>query len=103
MTATSAGPTHGNAPPRGTVTGTPTEVTAEQRLEAMFLNAADIIFFDRAVGAGILEFARREARKMLVAGDDDPSPLTGMLAKAGRRVVRLTRENAAAGRRPATS
>jgi uroporphyrin-III C-methyltransferase / precorrin-2 dehydrogenase / sirohydrochlorin ferrochelatase len=60
------------------------------------LQSADVILFDRAVGAAILEFARREARRMLVdMGDQAANKQTGgeammvALARAGRRVVRL--------------
>jgi uroporphyrin-III C-methyltransferase/precorrin-2 dehydrogenase/sirohydrochlorin ferrochelatase len=63
------------------------------------LQSADVILFDRTIGAGVLDFARREARRLLV----DPSGGTGAntnkrdniattmiaLAAAGRRVVRL--------------
>jgi uroporphyrin-III C-methyltransferase / precorrin-2 dehydrogenase / sirohydrochlorin ferrochelatase len=52
------------------------------------LQSADVILFDETVSAEILDFARREARKMLVA-KSGPS-LTVSLANAGRRVVRLT-------------
>lgn len=52
------------------------------------LQSADVILFDESVPAEVLDFARREARKMLVA-KTGPS-LTVSLAKAGRRVVRLT-------------
>jgi uroporphyrin-III C-methyltransferase / precorrin-2 dehydrogenase / sirohydrochlorin ferrochelatase len=61
------------------------------------LQSADVILFDRAVAAAILDFARREARRMLVAASNPISaneqigPETSMiaLARAGRRVVRL--------------
>jgi uroporphyrin-III C-methyltransferase/precorrin-2 dehydrogenase/sirohydrochlorin ferrochelatase len=54
------------------------------------LQSADIILFDRSVSADILDFARREAKKMLVGneGDKVSGTLIG-LAKAGRRVVRI--------------
>lgn len=60
------------------------------------LQSADVIVFDDGVAAEILDFARREAKKMLVAstGDeasrrrDDIDSLIA-LAKAGRRIVRL--------------
>lgn len=62
------------------------------------LQAADIILVDELVSPDILDFARREAKKMLVGttGDgsaceqDEMSKLMVVLAKAGRRVVRLT-------------
>jgi len=61
------------------------------------LQSADVILFDERVAADILDFARREAKKMLVgeardANDGsrhDIDALTVALAKAGRRVVRL--------------
>jgi uroporphyrin-III C-methyltransferase / precorrin-2 dehydrogenase / sirohydrochlorin ferrochelatase len=61
------------------------------------LQSADVILFDHLVSADILDFARREAKKMLVgkAGyapscrQDDINALMVSLAKAGRRVVRL--------------
>ena len=62
------------------------------------LQAADIILIDELVSPDILDFARREAKKMLVGttGDgsvceqDEMNRLMVALAKAGRRVVRLT-------------
>jgi uroporphyrin-III C-methyltransferase / precorrin-2 dehydrogenase / sirohydrochlorin ferrochelatase len=51
------------------------------------LQSADVILFDELVPAEILDFARREAKKMLVAKTG--RALTVSLAKAGRRVVRL--------------
>ena len=61
------------------------------------LQSADVILFDDLVSPEILEFARREAKKMLVGktGDgpsckqDEINGLMVGLAKAGRRVVRL--------------
>jgi uroporphyrin-III C-methyltransferase/precorrin-2 dehydrogenase/sirohydrochlorin ferrochelatase len=61
------------------------------------LQAADAILFDDLVASEMLEFARREARKILVgkAGyapsckQDDINALMVGLAKSGRRVVRL--------------
>jgi len=60
------------------------------------LQSADAILFDESVSAEILDFARREAKKMLVGktGHADSSESTAdalmlALAKAGRRVVRL--------------
>ena len=58
------------------------------------LQSADVILFDERVSAGVLEFARREARKMLV-GSDQASLASG-LAQAGRRVVRLVSVDASA-------
>ena len=56
------------------------------------LQSADVILVDHGVAADILDFARREARKMMVcataaAGETRTTMLT--FAKAGRRVVRL--------------
>ncbi len=61
------------------------------------LQSADVILFDNLVSPAVLDFARREARKMLVgkAGrapscrQDEINALMISLAKAGRRVVRL--------------
>ena len=61
------------------------------------LQSADVILFDESVSAALLDFARREAKKMLVGkaaqappGEaDDAHSLAVALAKAGRRVVRL--------------
>ena len=61
------------------------------------LQSADVILFDDLVSTDILDFARREARKMLVGKtghapsckQDDINALMISLAKAGRRVVRL--------------
>jgi uroporphyrin-III C-methyltransferase / precorrin-2 dehydrogenase / sirohydrochlorin ferrochelatase len=60
------------------------------------LQSADVILFDERVAADILDFARREAKKMMVGeawdandGSRDIDALTVDFAKAGRRVVRL--------------
>jgi uroporphyrin-III C-methyltransferase/precorrin-2 dehydrogenase/sirohydrochlorin ferrochelatase len=61
------------------------------------LQGADAILYDDLVSPEILEFARREARKILVGKTgyaqsckrDEISALMVKLAKAGRRVVRL--------------
>jgi uroporphyrin-III C-methyltransferase/precorrin-2 dehydrogenase/sirohydrochlorin ferrochelatase len=61
------------------------------------LQSADVILFDDLVSTGILDFARREAKKMLVGKtghapsckQDDINALMISFAKAGRRVVRL--------------
>jgi uroporphyrin-III C-methyltransferase/precorrin-2 dehydrogenase/sirohydrochlorin ferrochelatase len=61
------------------------------------LQSAEVILFDDLVAPAILDFARREARKMLVGKtghgpscrQDDINALMVSLAKAGRRVVRL--------------
>jgi uroporphyrin-III C-methyltransferase/precorrin-2 dehydrogenase/sirohydrochlorin ferrochelatase len=61
------------------------------------LQAADIILFDRLVAPAILDFARREAKKMLVGKtgygpsckQEEINALMVTLARAGKRVVRL--------------
>src|SRR5579863_6775394 len=61
------------------------------------LQSADVILFDSLVSTDVLDFARREAKKMLVGKtgyapscrQDDINALMVSLAKAGRRVVRL--------------
>jgi uroporphyrin-III C-methyltransferase/precorrin-2 dehydrogenase/sirohydrochlorin ferrochelatase len=61
------------------------------------LQSADAILFDDLVATDILDFARREAKKMLVGKtghkdscrQDDINALMISLAKAGRHVVRL--------------
>jgi uroporphyrin-III C-methyltransferase/precorrin-2 dehydrogenase/sirohydrochlorin ferrochelatase len=61
------------------------------------LQTADIILIDELVSPDILDFARREAKKMLVGKtghghaceQDEINRLMVALAKAGRRVVRL--------------
>ena len=61
------------------------------------LRSADVILFDDLVAPEILDFARREAKRMLVGKtgyapsckQDDINALMVGLAKAGRRVVRL--------------
>jgi uroporphyrin-III C-methyltransferase/precorrin-2 dehydrogenase/sirohydrochlorin ferrochelatase len=61
------------------------------------LQSADVILFDDLVSAEVLEFARREAKKMLVGKtgygpscrQDEINDLMIRLASAGRRVVRL--------------
>jgi uroporphyrin-III C-methyltransferase/precorrin-2 dehydrogenase/sirohydrochlorin ferrochelatase len=61
------------------------------------LQSADVILFDDLVARDVLDFARREARKMLVGKtgfgpsckQDDINSLMVSLAKQGKRVVRL--------------
>ena len=61
------------------------------------LQSADVILFDDLVSRDVLDFARREAKKMLVGKtghapsckQDDINALMISLARAGRRVVRL--------------
>jgi uroporphyrin-III C-methyltransferase/precorrin-2 dehydrogenase/sirohydrochlorin ferrochelatase len=61
-----------------------------------FLQSADIILFDPSVSPDVIEFARREARKMLVGHqvENIAATLIG-LAKAGRRVVRVAGSDSA--------
>src|SRR6185295_6959399 len=62
------------------------------------LQSADVILFDERVSIEILDFARREAKKLLVgkasdgaSGDqDETNGLMVGLAQSGRRVVRLS-------------
>jgi len=61
------------------------------------LQSADVILFDDLISPEVLDFARREARKMLVGKtgygpsckQDDINALMVNLAKGGKRVVRL--------------
>jgi uroporphyrin-III C-methyltransferase/precorrin-2 dehydrogenase/sirohydrochlorin ferrochelatase len=61
------------------------------------LQSADVILYDDLVAPEVMEFARREAKKMLVGKtghgpsckQDDINGMMIALAKAGRRVVRL--------------
>lgn len=61
------------------------------------LQSADVILFDDLVSRGVLDFARREARKMLVGKtgfgpscrQSDINALMVSLARQGKRVVRL--------------
>jgi uroporphyrin-III C-methyltransferase/precorrin-2 dehydrogenase/sirohydrochlorin ferrochelatase len=61
------------------------------------LQSADVILIDDLVSAGVLDFARREAKKMLVGKtgggpackQDEINALMVSLAKKGKRVVRL--------------
>jgi uroporphyrin-III C-methyltransferase/precorrin-2 dehydrogenase/sirohydrochlorin ferrochelatase len=61
------------------------------------LQSADVILFDDLVSAEVLDFARREAKKMLVGKtghgpsckQSDINALTIELARSGKRVVRL--------------
>ena len=63
------------------------------------LQSADVILFDDLVSRDVLDFARREARKMLVGKtgfgpsckQEDINALMLGLAKQGKRVVRLKR------------
>jgi uroporphyrin-III C-methyltransferase/precorrin-2 dehydrogenase/sirohydrochlorin ferrochelatase len=61
------------------------------------LQSADVILFDEKVSPAILEFARREARRMLVdSNEGEIDVLVIGLAKSGRRVVRLMHGSPAA-------
>jgi sulfite reductase (NADPH) hemoprotein beta-component len=61
------------------------------------LQSADVILFDQQMSPAILEFARREARTMLVGSSQgEIEVLTIGLAKTGRRVVQLMHGNPAA-------
>src|SRR5262249_30253241 len=61
------------------------------------LQSADVILFDQLVSSGVLDFARREAKRMLggqagygpACKQDEITRLMITLAKAGKRVVRL--------------
>jgi uroporphyrin-III C-methyltransferase/precorrin-2 dehydrogenase/sirohydrochlorin ferrochelatase len=61
------------------------------------LQGADVIVYDRLVGAGVLELARREARRVAVGKEGhgpscrqaDINELIVRLAREGKRVVRL--------------
>src|SRR5207248_1364023 len=61
------------------------------------LQSADVILFDDLVSHDVLDFARREAKKMLVGKtgyaascrQDEINALMVALAKSGKRVVRL--------------
>src|SRR5262249_18042741 len=61
------------------------------------LQSADVILFDNLVSPEVLDFARREAKKMLVGKSgsgpscrqQDINALMVKLAKSGKRVVRL--------------
>src|SRR5262249_31697932 len=61
------------------------------------LQSADVILYDDLIGPDVLDFARREARKLLVGKtghkpsckQEEINALMISLARAGRRVVRL--------------
>jgi uroporphyrin-III C-methyltransferase / precorrin-2 dehydrogenase / sirohydrochlorin ferrochelatase len=61
------------------------------------LQSADVILYDDGVQPEVLDFARREARKILVrcdgsdGGNDDAATLIRALAEQGKRVLRLKR------------
>jgi uroporphyrin-III C-methyltransferase / precorrin-2 dehydrogenase / sirohydrochlorin ferrochelatase len=72
------------------------------------LQSADVILIDDVVAPGILDFARREARKILVGHADRGAPgvaggvnaTMAALAKSGKRVVWLKHGDAATSGRP---
>lgn len=90
----------GDAPERGSVTlvgagpGDP-ELLTLRAVRA--LQSADIILIDDLVSSDVLDFARREAKKMVVGKtgfgpsckQDEINALMVKLARAGKRVVRL--------------
>jgi uroporphyrin-III C-methyltransferase/precorrin-2 dehydrogenase/sirohydrochlorin ferrochelatase len=97
--AEAASAEHGSVILVGTGPGDP-ELLTLRAVRA--LQSADVILYDERVSPEILEFARREAKKMLVgkAGglsgkQDETNRLIVGLAKAGRRVVRLKGGNPA--------
>jgi uroporphyrin-III C-methyltransferase/precorrin-2 dehydrogenase/sirohydrochlorin ferrochelatase len=53
------------------------------------LQSADVILFDDLVSRDVLDFARREAKKILIGEPNDVHALTIKLARQGQRVVRL--------------
>ncbi len=53
------------------------------------LQSADVILYDDLVSRNVLDFARREARKVLVGQPNNVRALTIRLARQGQRVVRL--------------
>ncbi len=70
------------------------------------MQSADIILFDEFVGAGILDFARREAKKALIRAEclapnlqDRAIATVIALAKTGKRVVQLRGGNPASSAR----
>ncbi len=87
-------PTNGSVVLVGTGPGDP-ELLTLRAVRA--LQSAEVILFDDRVSTDVLDFARREAKKMLVGKtgrpascrQDDVNALMISLAKAGRRVVRL--------------
>jgi uroporphyrin-III C-methyltransferase/precorrin-2 dehydrogenase/sirohydrochlorin ferrochelatase len=53
------------------------------------LQSADVVLFDDLVSRDVLDFSRREARKVLVGQPNDVCALMIKLARQGQRVVRL--------------
>ena len=56
--------------------------------DARALQSADVILFESTIAPAILDFARREAARMPVGGEDADSRLVELVAE-GKRVVRL--------------
>jgi uroporphyrin-III C-methyltransferase / precorrin-2 dehydrogenase / sirohydrochlorin ferrochelatase len=89
-----ATPERGSVALVGTGPGDPELLTLRA---ARALRSADVILFDDAVSPDILDFARREAKKMLVrtSGDErsdqrqEIAARAVMFARGGKRVVRL--------------
>ena len=92
--------TEGDAPDKGSVTlvgAGPGDAELLTLRAVRALQSADIVLFDDLVSAEVLEFARREAKKMLVGKtgygpsckQEDINELMVGLAKSGKRVVRL--------------
>jgi uroporphyrin-III C-methyltransferase/precorrin-2 dehydrogenase/sirohydrochlorin ferrochelatase len=85
------------AVPQGTVTvvdAGPGDADLLTLGAARALQSADVILYDGSVSPAVLEFARREAKKLLI--ESDQSTLATGLAQTGRRVVRLVSDVAAA-------
>jgi uroporphyrin-III C-methyltransferase/precorrin-2 dehydrogenase/sirohydrochlorin ferrochelatase len=93
-TSEAANPDHGSVTLVGAGPGDP-ELLTLRAVRA--LQAADIILMDDLVAPDILDFARREAKKMLVGKtghgpsckQEEINALMVTLARAGKRVVRL--------------
>jgi uroporphyrin-III C-methyltransferase / precorrin-2 dehydrogenase / sirohydrochlorin ferrochelatase len=88
-----ATPKHGSVALVGTGPGDPELLTLRA---ARVLRSADVILFDTQIAPEVLDYARREARKMLVRTTKDESEhesevsaLAVKFAKGGKRVVRL--------------
>jgi uroporphyrin-III C-methyltransferase/precorrin-2 dehydrogenase/sirohydrochlorin ferrochelatase len=90
----SAGAEHGSVTLVGAGPGDP-ELLTLRAVRA--LQSADVILIDDLVAPGVLDFARREAKKMLVGKtgygpsckQDEINALMISLARSGKRVVRL--------------
>ena len=79
-------------PPPATVVVAPDDPELLTLRVLRALQSADVVLFDRGVDAPVLDFARREARRMLVeTGETVSNKQAVMIAliRAGRRVVRL--------------